>query len=231
MTRTGVAASHLDTLSGREEDQEREWESERLYVTIQEAARRCGVSDKTIQRAIRAGTLPARYPLPNRCEIAVNDLETFIPGHVQTATKQPLAEQASGRVQTEMEQRIVALELRVQQLEDLVAELLNRLADPKRQSRANARQRTIGLLPKNFVSLLAFAGHHNVAESRVQTHADMGLLPVKRGEWVDAEGTNVTLALDATGRMAFYHLYRSFPQFMKCPHCPHGYQDSVSGQE
>jgi excisionase family DNA binding protein len=32
---------------------------EEEYVSIQEAARRCGVSGKTIQRAIQAGKLPA----------------------------------------------------------------------------------------------------------------------------------------------------------------------------
>src|SRR6266487_6374779 len=113
MTKTREASTYQDTMTGHTEDLERE----SLYVTIQEAARRCGVSDKTIQRAIRAGTLPARYPLPNRCEIAVSDLDTFMPGHVQTATKQRLAEQESGHVQEKMEQRLAALEKRVQQLE------------------------------------------------------------------------------------------------------------------
>ena len=51
------------------------------YVTIVEAARRCGVSDKTIRRAIHKGLLPARFPKPNRSEIAVSDLERFTPGH------------------------------------------------------------------------------------------------------------------------------------------------------
>ena len=229
--RTGVASSHLDSVSGRKEEQDRKQERESLYVTIQEAARRCGVSDKTIQRAIRAGTLPARYPLPNRCEIAISDLDSFMPGHVQTATKQRLTEQqASGHVQAEMGQRVAALEQRVQQLEHLVAALLDRPVAPKRPSRAKAREHTTGPLLKQFVSLLAFARHHNVAESTVQTHMGMGLLPVKRGAWTNTDGTEVKLALDSSGRTAFYQLYRSLPYFMKCPQCPHGYQDSVSGQ-
>src|SRR5260370_41308177 len=99
-------------------------ESERTvmeYVTIMEAARRCGMSDKTIQRAIRAGVLTARYPQPNRCEIAVSDLETFKLGHVP------------GPVQTTTESRLVTLEARVQQLEHLVEELLSRQEAPKPQ--------------------------------------------------------------------------------------------------
>ena len=218
MTRTGLASSHLDTLSRRGEDQDRKRESESLYVTIQEAARRCGVSNKTIQRAIQAGTLPARYPKPNRCEIAISDLGRIRPGHV------------SGHPPERLEQRVVELEQRVQQLEHLVTKLLDRPAVPKRQSRAKARERTIGPLPKQFVSLLAFARHHNVAESTAQTHMGMGVLPVKRGAWTDADGTEVTLALDVKGKTAFYQLYHSFPSFMKCNQCSNGYQDSVSGQ-
>src|SRR6266487_7186489 len=98
MTKTREASTYQDTMTGHTED----LECESRYVTIQEAARRCGVSDKTIQRAIRAGTLPAQYPMPNRCEIAVSDLDTFMPGHVQTATRHRLAEQGPVHVQTEM---------------------------------------------------------------------------------------------------------------------------------
>jgi excisionase family DNA binding protein len=59
------------------------------YVNIMEAARRCQVSDKTIRRWIHAHKLPARFPQSNRSEIAVSDLEPFLPrqppGHVQPA--------------------------------------------------------------------------------------------------------------------------------------------------
>ena len=159
MTRTGGASSHLDTLSGHEEDHDRKHKRESVSVTIQEAARRCGVNPKTIQRAIRAGTLPARYPLPNRCEIAVSDLDMFMPGHVQIATKHPLAEQVPGHVQAEMEQRVAALEQRIQQLERLVTELLNMPAAPKRQSRAKAREST--------------RAHYRASASAVRLAADL----------------------------------------------------------
>jgi hypothetical protein len=123
-----------------------------------------------------------------------------------------------------MEQRVAALEQRVQQLEHLVAMLLDTPAAPQRQRVAKARGRTTGPLPKRFVSLLAFARLHNIAESTVQTNMDMGLFPVERGTWTDTDGPEVTLALNAKGRAAFYHLYQSFPQFVQCPHGSHGYQ-------
>ena len=44
------------------------------YITITEAARRVGLSDKTIRRAIKAGKLAARYPHPNRAEVSTQDL-------------------------------------------------------------------------------------------------------------------------------------------------------------
>jgi hypothetical protein len=218
MTRPSFASSHLDTLSRHEEDHDRKQEGESLDVTIQEAARRCGVSTKTIQRAIQAGSLPARYPKPNRCEIAISDLERIRPG------------QLSGHNPQRLEQRVAILEQRVQELEHLVAGLLDRPGVSKRSARAKVREGMTGLLPKQFVSLLAFARYHNIAESTVQAHMDMGVLPVKRGTWTDADSTEVTLALDSSGKMAFYQMYRNLPQFLNCPHCPHNYLDNVSGQ-
>lgn len=199
------------------------------YVSILEAARRCGVSDKTIQRAIRRGLLPAQYPQPNRCVITISDLDTFKPGHVQSGTKRRLAESVSGHVQGETEQRLAALEQRVQHLEQQVEELLSKQEGSKPLRQAKARERTTGPLPKHLVSLLAFANQQNVSEQKVLTHVtmDMPLLPAKRGEWTDKDGTVVTLALDVRGRAAFSQLYQEFPSFSPCEQCPHGYQDTV----
>ncbi len=88
-------------------------------------------------------------------------------------------------------------------------------------------ERTTGPLPRNLVSLTSFALLHQVAETKVLTHVDISLLPVKQGEWADKDGTVVTLALDAKGRQAFYQLYREFPFFLRCEQCPHGYLDTV----
>src|SRR5204862_7508981 len=105
MTRSSFASSHLDILSRHEEDHDRKPQGESLDVTIQEAARRCGVSTNTIQRAIHAGTLPARYPKPTRCEIAISDLERIRPAQLSGHDPQPL------------EQRVAILEHRVHVLD------------------------------------------------------------------------------------------------------------------
>jgi excisionase family DNA binding protein len=76
----------------RGERNKRERESEQGtvdYVNIMEAAQRCGVSDKTIRRWIHANKLRAHFPLPNRCEIAVSDLEPFVPGHLSRQSGEP----------------------------------------------------------------------------------------------------------------------------------------------
>ncbi len=182
------------------------------YVNIMEAARRCQVSDKTIRRWIHAHKLSARFPQSNRSEIAVSDLEPFLPrqapGHVQPAA---------------IESRIAALERRVQALEQQVQQLLGERAAPKTRHPSRKAERTTGPLPKHLVSLLAFATLHHVSEQRVWTHMNMDvpLLKAVRGEWTDADGTMVALALDSSGRTAFYRLYHGVPPFVECQDCPH----------
>ena len=178
-------------------------------VNIVEAARRLGVSDKTVRRWIHAGKLHAHFPEKNRCEIAVCDLEPFLPGHL------------SRHASESMDLRIAELERRVQELESLVQDLQQKQERPKTHRASRARERTTGPLPRHLVSLFVFAQQHNVAEQKVQAAIKMGLLPVKRGEWTGTEGTPVPLALDAKGRRDFYQIYQGVPPFLPCEQCPH----------
>ena len=181
------------------------------YVNIMEAARRCQVSDKTIRRWIYAEKLPARFPHPNRCEIAASDLEPFLPGHLP------------GQGEESLEVRVATLEQRVQTLERQVQQLLTRPAVSRAQpfSSRRPRERTTGPLPRHLVSVLAFAELHRIPEQKVHTHIDIHLLPVHRGAWTDHDGPEVTLAFDAKGRQAFHQLYHETPWFVPCTLCPH----------
>jgi predicted DNA-binding protein (UPF0251 family) len=179
------------------------------HLTIREAARRYRVSDKKLQRAIRAEKLRARYPKPNRCEIAISDLEHFLSGHPSGQSMEPL------------EIRVAELEQRVADLEELIQRELSRQEGSRSRRTSPAKERTTGPLPRQFTSLLAFAQLHNVAESKVLAHVDIKLLPAKRGEWTDHDGTVITLALDTKGRHAFYQLYQGVPPFVECEQCPH----------
>ena len=182
------------------------------YVNIMQAAHLCRVSDKTIRRWIHAQKLPARFPSPNRCEIALGDLEPFFPGQV------------SGQNEGTLENRIVALEGQVQRLEHhvqqpLASSLPSRAPMPRKRAR---RESMGGSLPRHLVSVLAFAHVHGIAEQKVQTHIAISLLPVHRGAWTDPDQREISLALDAKGCQAFYQLYHEIPWFVACPHCPHG---------
>src|SRR5260370_14271733 len=92
---------------------------EEEYVSIQEAARRCGVSGKTIHRSIQAGKLPAQYPKPNQCKIAISALETFRQGQVSGHTPSP----------ADLESRTAALEHRLSEMECLVEQLQHKPQD------------------------------------------------------------------------------------------------------
>src|SRR6266487_279733 len=78
-----------------------------------------------------------------------------------------------------------------------------------------------GSTPEASRLAVGFCRPSHVAETRVQTHVDIAILPAKRGEWTDTDGTVVTLALDAKGRAAFHQLYHELPPFVPCKQCPH----------
>jgi excisionase family DNA binding protein len=181
------------------------------YVNIMEAARRCGVSDKTIRRWIHAQKLRAHFPYPNRCEIAVCDLEPFLPGHLPGQSEEPLVD------------RVATLERQVQTLERQVQQLLSKQGASKgqRSSVSRKRQSPTGSLPRHLVSVLAFAELHRIPERKVLTHIDISLLPIHQGAWTDHDGQEVSLAFDAKGRQAFHHLYHELPLFAPCSRCPH----------
>jgi hypothetical protein len=177
------------------------------YVNIIEAARRCGVSDKTMRRWIHAKKLQARFPQPNRCEIAISDLEPFLPGQGE----EPL------------ENRVAALERQVQALERQVQQVLSRPGASQAECPSPTRKRrlTTGPLPRQLVSVLAFAQLHRIPEQKVHAHIEISLLPVHKGTWTDHDGQEVTLAFDAKGQQAFYQLYHETPWFDPCTCCPH----------
>jgi hypothetical protein len=165
--------------AGRERNHD-EQEGERNaveYVNIMEAARRCQVSDKTIRRWIHAGKLRASLPQPNRCEIAVLDLEPFLPGHLP------------GQDEESLEVRVVTLERQVQELKQQVQHFLKGSASFKGQSSSRRpRERTTGPLPRHLVAALTFAELHRIPEQNVHTHIDISLLPIHRGAWTDHDG-------------------------------------------
>src|SRR5260370_14748223 len=180
------------------------------YLTIMEAARRSGKSDKTIRRAIHKGLLAAHFPQPNRCEIAIKDLDAFLHGQV------------SGQLESLQEQRSAELEGRIQALEAQGQRLLDKPKALGAHRVTSPRERMAGLLPRHLVPLLPFAQMHKVSDTTVHGAIEMGLLPVNRVSWTQRDGAPVALALDAKGQHALHQLYHDVPPFVACDQCPHG---------
>ena len=184
------------------------------YVTVVEGARRLGISDKTIRRAIHAGKLPARYPHPNRCEIAVNDLEAW---------RHPPAEQgATDRRLAELESRLHQLELRVQQLIHVQQAMPLSVAQPspieqKQKPRVGVE---VSPLPDDLITLQAFADQHFVNRNEAERLWKVGAITAVKETWAIGK-QRVTVALDAKGRRDFWVQFRETQGFRACDLCPH----------
>jgi len=200
------------------------------YVSIQEAARRCGVSGKTIQRAIQAGKLPAQYPKPNRCEIAISALEIFRPGQV------------SGHAPNSaiLESRIAALECRLSEMELLVKQLQHKQQDVQLETkrRAGTTQPRVWrprpstediLLPEGLILLQAFVALHAVSSNEADKRWKAGFVHVVKRPEVGGKRRQ-TIALDEQGRRDFWVQFHATPGFRPCDQCPHIAPGQVSGQ-
>jgi hypothetical protein len=199
---------------------------ESAYVSIQEAARRCDVSSKTIQRAIQAGKLIARYPKPNRCEIAISDLETLRSGHLSGHATNPAS----------LESRIAELERRLSEIELLVEQLRHERQETKRRAVAKkplASQPRVStedaLLPEGLVLLQAFVALHAVSSNEADKRWKAGFIHIVKHS--RAEGKqHQTIALDGQGRRDFWVQFHATPGFRSCDQCPHIAPGHVSRQ-
>jgi hypothetical protein len=184
------------------------------YINIMEASRRLGISDKTIRRAIHVGKLAARYPHPNRCEIAISDLEAW---------RQPPAEQdaTDGRL-AELESRLQQLELQVQQLIDVQQVMPQSVARPSpvEQKQKPRATREVSPLPDHLVPLQAFADQHFVNRNEAERLWKMGAITAVKGTWI-VEKQRITVALDAKGRRDFWVQFHETQGFRACDDCPH----------
>src|SRR5712691_7133402 len=180
------------------------------YVTVVEGARRLGISEKTIRRAIHAGKLPARYPHKNRCEIAVSDLEAWrLPPSEQNATDHRLAE---------LDSRLQQVELQIQQLID--AQRVTPVAGaqkPPQKTKQPAQVETP--LPDDLVHLQAFADQHFVNRNEAERLWKMGAITAVKGTWI-AGKQRVTVALDAKGQRDFWVQFHETQGFRACDLCP-----------
>ncbi len=200
------------------------------YVNIQEAARRCGVSGKTIQRAIQAGKLPAQYPKPNQCKIAISALKTFRPGQVSGQAPNPAA----------LESRIAALEHRLSEMELLVEQLQHKQQGVHLETKKRTgATKSLASLPRpsaedtplaeGLVLLQAFVALHTVSSNEAEKRWKAGFIHVVKQPEAGGKRRQA-IVLDGQGRRDFWVQFHTTPGFRSCDQCPHPAPGQVSGQ-
>lgn len=168
------------------------------YVTIAEGARRIGLSDKTVRRAIHDGKLSARYPHPNKAEVLIEDLEAWHSSlHVRPG---------------ETQNRLAALESRVATLESEVQELRGQLQDSKKKT----SRKPDTAPPDGFTYLSDFCTLHHVP---YQAAADLFPRAI-HGQPIKVGRRNYPV-IGPRGRHDFYVQLHTRDDYVKCDDCPH----------
>jgi excisionase family DNA binding protein len=174
------------------------------YITIAEAARRIGLSDKTIRRAIHAGKLEARYPQPNRAEVSMKDLEAW------QSSRLVRPGQTESRLET-LETRVATLEVEVQALREQL--MAKKVSKPK----ANTT------LPDDFVWLSDFADLHYIPRNEAQRLYDIHAI---HGQKIGSARRSYP-AIGPRGQRDFWVQLHTRADFRACNDCPH----ETNGQE
>jgi excisionase family DNA binding protein len=167
---------------------------EEEYVTIIEAARRIGMSDKTVRRAIHDGKLAARYPQPNKAEVSITDLEAWHATlHIRPG---------------ETQDRLKALETEVAELRARVEQL---------ESKKKREPKTEEAPPEGFVWLTDFARQHFVPYAEAERLFGMGMI---KGQPIKVKG-RLHPMIGPRGQHDFYVQLHTRPDFRSCDQCPH----------
>ena len=178
---------------------------EEEYVTIVEAARRIGMSDKTVRRAIHDGKLEARYPQPNKAEVSITDLLSWHTTlHVRPG---------------ETQDRLTMLETQVSELRARVAILESQLATGVHKP---VQPPPVELkLPEDHVLLSDFADQHYISRNEAQHLYEIHAI---HGQPISKSARSYKhIAIGPKGRHDFWvqmHT-RADLGFQTCDNCPH----------
>lgn len=174
---------------------------EEEYVTIVEAARRAGLSDKTVRRAIHDGKLSARYPQPNRAEVSTQDLNAW---H-SSLTVRP----------GETQSKIAELEARVTELENQMNDLRHQL-EASSPAKKKVPPKATEEAPEGFTYLSDFCTLHYVP---YQAAADLFPRAI-HGQKIKVQG-RAPIAIGPRGRRDFWVQLHTRADFRTCDNCPH----------
>jgi excisionase family DNA binding protein len=217
-------------------------------LTTAEIAARVGKTERTVQRWLKSGKLPALPLTGKRYGVNPKDLEHLkLPEHLTESgeialdvmqIQYPLEERYEHLQFTiddlterlhDAEEKIERLQYRLDQILKEVRENASgkKKAPTRRKSTTKKRNRLkLGdiyldsILPLDLVSLTVFAEQHGVPWSAVtKAIKDYQLFP-ERGTWKDGWRT-VKVAIDERGCKTFYELFHGRPGFTRCNACPH----------
>jgi excisionase family DNA binding protein len=219
-------------------------------LTTAEIAARVRKTERTVQRWLKSGKLPAlpltgkRYgvnpkdlehlKLPEHLtesgEIALEVMQIQYPGEEKYEQLQYSIDDLTERLY-DAERKIERLQYRLDQILKEVRENVAGKKAPARRTSTKKKRKRLKLgdiyldsiLPLDLVSLSAFAEQHGVPWSAVTSAIkDYQLFP-ERGTWKDGWRT-VKVAIDERGCETFYELFHGRPTFKRCDGCPHGWR-------
>jgi hypothetical protein len=217
---------------------------EEEYVSITEAARRVGKSDKQVRHWVQSGKLTARYLPRHRAEIAVKDLEPFLP--------EPLPGQVNDLNERVFKRRLAPLEERLAEVSQENTRLKQRLADVEQSrgdlfdqvmrltERTHNLQMRLDSLEEQFrawksspvpepapeeqgesvppdVLLTDFADLHAINRNESERRWKAGFIAGKKIQTQRRQ----TIVLEAKGQHDFWVQFHKKPGFRTCDHCPH----------
>lgn len=202
-----------------------------MDITIQEAARRLGKSEKTLRRWVHDDKIPARM-VEGRYVFTESDIEA----HRGTQETQVGYDDLIERIEV-LEATVARLEASIEQVQvhiwDIVYSPLEQSETrvyPNVQEKqekpvqvgrhSQATHGGVFGLPDGLKGWRSFAALHGIAPSTVQKAIETGRLTIVSGKWTVGRAS-VQGALDATGQAKFYELWHNLPKFQTCPNCPH----------
>ena len=220
-------------------------------LTTAQIAVRVGKTERTVQRWIKNGKLPARPLADNRYGVNLADLEHLkLPAHLTEYGENALevmqlrypSEEKYEQLQysigdlterlEDAEKKIERLQYRLDQiLKEMRENAANKKKAPARRPSPKKKRKRLkigdiyldSILPPDLVSLTAFAERHNVPWSMVtRAIKDYQLFP-ERGTWKDGWRT-IKVAIDERERKTFYELFHGRPTFKRCDTCPHAWR-------
>lgn len=210
------------------------------YVTIAEAARRIGLSDKTIRRAIHAGKLEARYPHKNRAEVSLQDLGAWhstlhvrpgetedrlaaLESQINALTErwqktreaidilEVLQETLKFEVFTHLDKFASILKEQGERLEQIEKQLADL------QSKKKTPPKLDTALPDGFVWLSDFADLHYIPRNEAQRLYNIHAI---HGQKIGSSRRNYP-AIGPRGRHDFWVQLHTHADFRACDDCPH----------